>query len=342
MVQLNRAWPFAAVLAFNPYVVLAQRQAKRATELFDVDFSTNDNGGCAYMGEAEIDTQLEEAYEILEFGVALVDEYDDTDEAQRLIKGWFKKPTSAQLTQLRSKYETVLDFLKNGKLFNGHKAFFFCNSNWMELKDYGDYALDADGDIMYHDAPDNTDPWTIEQVAQRDNADEYTYWWVSRMMAYYTDGEDVTQTYCESSDENKGVTIEPDPMGRPYNPWPSITICPNGFQLRGRRRHGGTPRPVAKNSINANSQSIEDLFPVAMTLIHELFHLVLGNKNTFINPNKMEEEYGVAQMVKLTATKALKNPESMSAMAVAYDLTGYLPRVGDNFVEFHTGFVTQG
>lgn len=99
MVQLNTSWLLAATLAFATRGVLAA--AKRATELFNVDFSTDDNGGCAYMGESEIDKQLQEAFEILSVGRALVDEYDDTDEAERLLKAFFgPQPSTAQLNTL--------------------------------------------------------------------------------------------------------------------------------------------------------------------------------------------------------------------------------------------------
>lgn len=144
--------------------------------------------------------------------------------------------------------------------------------------------------------------------------------------------------YCARNKQNKGVTTEAS-GGLPF---PSITICPNGFQPRGMRRHAAQVNPVPRNSVGTSTQSIEDLYPVAMTLIHELFHLVLGNQNTYVDPAQQSEVYGVAGMLALNADQALRNPESMAMVAVAYDITGHLYVAGQDAVEFHLGYATKG
>ncbi|KAM7193072.1 hypothetical protein V8F20_008588 [Naviculisporaceae sp. PSN 640] len=337
MVYLNKSWLLAATLAFAARSVLAA--ARKATDLFIVDFSTDDNGGCAYMGENEIDTQLQEAFEILSVGVVLVGDYGNVDEAERLLKAFFKpEPSSADLSTLSSNYERVIDFLENGRQWNGRKPYLFCNSNWLERKEMTDDAFDANGNVLYTD-PQRTQPLKIRDVAKRDYGTvSISFWWTSVFNAYVVVKSQAKNHYCNRNKKNKGVTTEAGD-GIPY---PSITVCPNGFEPRGRRRHAAQVNPVPRNSVGTNTQSIDQVYPVAMTLIHELFHLVLGNQNTFVDPATQSEEYLVAGMLGLGADKALRNPESMALVAVAYDITGNLYVGGQDATEFHLGYATKG
>ncbi|KAM7217957.1 hypothetical protein V8F06_006640 [Rhypophila decipiens] len=341
MVHPSIAWLFAATLAFTIRDVVA-RESKTATELFNVDFSTDDNGGCAYAGQTEIDTELEEAYNILSVGIGLVDEFDSVDEAKRLLTAFFGNPNANQRAQMKSKYQTVQNFLKNGQTFNGEKAYLFCNSNWLTRQRVADTVLDANGQRLFKNPPQNTQPLQIRDLQQRDGLTGYTYWWTSRMNAYLALPGSSPRTYCDRDARNKGVTTEPIALGRPYIPFTSITICPNGFENRWRRRNTAAVNPVKASAVTSRSQSIGSLYPTAMTLLHEIFHLVLGNSNTFVDPNTQYEEYGVAGMLQLTADQALRNPESMALVAVAYDITTATYVFGSDAIEFHTGYATQG
>ncbi|KAK4209913.1 hypothetical protein QBC37DRAFT_390891 [Rhypophila decipiens] len=341
MVRLSIAWLLSVTVPLAIRGVLA-RDARTARDLFNVDFSTDDNGGCAYAGENEIDTELEEIYQILNIGTVLVDEWDHADEAKRLLTAFFGTPNDAQRAQLTSNYEEVMDFLRNGRLFNGEKPYLFCNSNWLTRQRVADTVLDANGQRIFTNPPQNTQALTIRELQRRDGTAGYTYWWTSRMNAYLALPGSSPRTYCDRDARNKGVTTEPIALGRPYIPFTSITICPNGFENRWRRRNSAAVNPVRASAVTARSQSIGSLYPTAMTLFHELFHLVLGNTNTFVDPNTLYEEYGVAGMLGLSADQALRNPESMALVAVAYDITSHEGQVGQDFVEFHTGYATRG
>ncbi len=87
------------------------------------------------------------------------------------------------------------------------------------------------------------------------------------------------------------------------------------------------------------AQSLIDFRPTASTLLHELFHLVNGHE---MRPEG-GEVYGLANLLELSPSRACGNPESYVWVAVAYDYTkAILPDQNGNYVEFFTGYATQG
>jgi hypothetical protein len=83
------------------------------------------------------------------------------------------------------------------------------------------------------------------------------------------------------------------------------------------------------------------VLPTAVTLFHELFHLVLGNEITY--PESGNEENRVDRLLEMSLNNALRNPESYAVVAVAYDYTrNSAVDSSGNRVEFFTGIATQG
>lgn len=67
----------------------------------------------------------------------------------------------------KANYQAVLNFLENGRQWNGQKPYLFCDSTWVEKKEMTDDAFDANGNVLYTD-PQKTMPLKIRDVAKRD------------------------------------------------------------------------------------------------------------------------------------------------------------------------------
>lgn len=115
-----------------------------------------------------------------------------------------------------------------------------------------------------------------------------------------------------------------------------------------RRSVAANPVPranVPTSGSNSNFQTLSNLTPTATTLLHELFHLVLGNDNTF--PSVGEQYFLFTppglQIVGLDYVYAINNPESYALAAIAYDYTlaNGVNAAGQR-VEFYSGYITQG
>jgi hypothetical protein len=126
----------------------------------------------------------------------------------------------------------------------------------------------------------------------------------------------------------------------------TVTLCPQSF--RSNIRLGAVqmePLPSARipnnpENIPDDAQALSSVLPISVTLFHELFHLVMGNANTF--PTNGQEEYNIVRMGRMTAENAVRNPETLAAMAVAYHYTRSVRPVGGKRVEFYGFFTTRG
>jgi hypothetical protein len=130
--------------------------------------------------------------------------------------------------------------------------------------------------------------------------------------------------------------------------------CPKGFSYAANTpypravsgqwpyiaRGSVNPTPQAANPAPTNGQTLADLMPTAATLFHELFHLVLGNGPTFLPGGG--EEYDLFGCLGLPFISALRNPETFTFVAIAYDYTIQAPVVNGHRVEFFTGYTTRG
>ncbi|PFH55128.1 hypothetical protein XA68_10647 [Ophiocordyceps unilateralis] len=128
----------------------------------------------------------------------------------------------------------------------------------------------------------------------------------------------------------------------------TITLCPSAFGTPTRapvnhritRLRHEAPRPISANRRATRKQELKSVMPTAVTLFHELFHLVLGNEKTYPS---IGETYAVSQMLDLNYEDAVSNPETYAAVAVAYDYTLNSGVDSDgNRVEFFAGYAMQG
>jgi hypothetical protein len=148
----------------------------------------------------------------------------------------------------------------------------------------------------------------------------------------------------------------------------TLTMCPlafgavnSGFRpnsppavnIQRRRPCAGNLHPLPWANVPAAAskpppglQNLIQCLPTATTLLHELFHMVLGSNSGVTYP-PYGEIYKLFQgsfhMVGLDYGTALTNPESFAAAAVAYDysLNSGTDAHG-NMIEFFTGYTTQG
>jgi hypothetical protein len=105
--------------------------------------------------------------------------------------------------------------------------------------------------------------------------------------------------------------------------------------------------PTEEGEINPSLQSLKGCYPTAETLLHESFHLVLGNEPT--HPpgdevyNLLVADDSDQRLVGLDYSIASRNAESFAVAAVAYDYTFLLPPDANGYrLEFWSGYATRG
>lgn len=81
---------------------------KAVGDLFHVDFSTNNQGGCQYVGQTYMQNILQDSYDLGNIGLALVIDYsNNVPEAKRLLDSFFQVTTppmtATQLQSIQSK-----------------------------------------------------------------------------------------------------------------------------------------------------------------------------------------------------------------------------------------------
>lgn len=118
-----------------------------------------------------------------------------------------------------------------------------------------------------------------------------------------------------------------------------------------KARHATTANPVPHASVptvgkNSKIQQLGQGSTHASTLLHELFHLVLGSGATYADVGEVYDVFNdknFPQIVGLDYEYAVKNPESFSLAAVGYDCTiNVAADANGNKIEFYSGYTTQG
>lgn len=107
------------------------------------------------------------------------------------------------------------------------------------------------------------------------------------------------------------------------------------------------PQPVVHAVIaggGRGTQVLSAVEPNTINLLHELFHLVLGNDVTYPTIGEVYQIFAARnQIVGLDYVDASVNPDTYSYAAVAYDYTLNWPQdAAGNKVEFFSGWATQG
>jgi hypothetical protein len=85
----------------------AQRDVE---DLFQVNFGTNNLGGCGYVGRDRMNMALRDSLNLVNAGIRLIDEIDQAPDAQRLAEAFWRGSNQAQRTIIRRKY-TLAAFL---------------------------------------------------------------------------------------------------------------------------------------------------------------------------------------------------------------------------------------
>ena len=94
----------------------ADLQAMAVGSLFKVDFTANTGGGCAYVGQATMQSILNDALNLGNIGLSLVTDYSNgVEPAMRLLDSYFKSTTgrltTTQLGQIQCKSPSNYDKL---------------------------------------------------------------------------------------------------------------------------------------------------------------------------------------------------------------------------------------
>lgn len=142
---------------------------KDITDLFRVNLTSNENGGCKWVGESKLQLVLFDAHTLAVSGIRLMDDYlkDDQEEAKRLVKAFFKGATNDDAKKLKSKacatcrphsqrwiekYEIVKKWIFNGGPVMGGankaKPFLFCGNSMFKEQTLHSVALDGKGEAM--------------------------------------------------------------------------------------------------------------------------------------------------------------------------------------------------
>lgn len=128
--------------------------------------------------------------------------------------------------------------------------------------------------------------------------------------------------------------------------WTAVNLATAHYVPRRSVAANPVPRANLPRTNNNNFQRLSALLPTAVNLLHEMFHLVLGNAATYSAVGEVYELFipgaNNAQVVGLNYMYAVENPESYALAAIAHDYTtNIVPNAAGNRIEFYTGYTTQ-
>jgi len=355
---------------------LAQN-ARAVGTLFQVDFTTNNEGGCQYVGQAFMQNILQDSLDLLRVGTQLVTDYNNNvAEARRLLDSFFRVAnppmTAAQLQTIGTTINGVGTWIANGGPVNNGQVtgipYLFCYHSWLQKQTMSSPAFDTAGETYPNiytgtEMLLNQEQMYITRQQQETNAlpgsTKAVPYWSPKHRAYIFD-----RGYAASL--NAGPCTGNGYFGvtqHSLNP-SSITLCPQAFgagsnantpanlataHYVGRRSVAANPVPratVPTGTGNNNFQKLGALTPTAITLLHEIFHLVLGNTATYAPVGEVYDLFTAGtnvQVVGLDYNYAVANPESFALAVVAYDYTiANGANVAGQRVEFYSGYTTQG
>ncbi|KAK2036210.1 hypothetical protein LZ31DRAFT_601459 [Colletotrichum somersetense] len=373
---MTRLIHFAVALyAILVQLVLGQ---KDVTELFkDVNTQDNDDGGCAYVGLANLNKIVKDAHDMANGARNLIIASSRGDKmAQRLVKAFFntensdKALSSAQLSTLRGRYKRVRDWLRSGGPVDDgvvqEKPHLFCDSNFLVRKIMDDYAVQADGTFVKDGKGNNMKIKQIKEYRKEQEriakllstptrpvsvADVVPYW--NKLSKSYefdrvTPGK-VDSGPCHEKSKLNGFAYA-------KGPFPFIVLCPRAFGLsQSTKENHWTYRPVQLTSENRpsgqeigtvasvdngdvdNLRSLSSISPTAKTFLHEMFHLVLGDARSYPKGGEVSK---TSEILSKSYDVSSLNPETYSLMAVA--LANTLEQDLDNMVlNWDTGWATS-
>jgi hypothetical protein len=80
--------------------------AKKTSDIFQVNFNTDADGGCSYVGATAMDGFIEDCLTLAKAGVQLMNDYQSQGQdsaARRLVDSLFKTPSANNVASARSK-----------------------------------------------------------------------------------------------------------------------------------------------------------------------------------------------------------------------------------------------
>jgi hypothetical protein len=108
------------------YCTIVRADALSVDTLFEVDFSTDDNGGCRTIGRQRLQSMLNEAETLARIGKQLVGDYSSSAEAKRLLDVLVKGNTDSDRSTLESTLPvpvaSLLYYLLNQGLSGSNRA----------------------------------------------------------------------------------------------------------------------------------------------------------------------------------------------------------------------------
>ena len=137
-------------------------QAKPIDDLFQVDFTTADEGGCGPIPRATLQRMLHESARMARAGYQLHKDYDVADESTRLVQTWARGITASEVATAIEWYSWVYEFLTGNipepkeeeeddddddeeELPPQGKPYLFCSDTWVERQSLNDHARDISG-----------------------------------------------------------------------------------------------------------------------------------------------------------------------------------------------------
>ncbi|KAI1378300.1 hypothetical protein F4677DRAFT_443514 [Hypoxylon crocopeplum] len=271
---------------------------RRVEDLFDVDFTTNNEGGCKYVGVENLNRVFADSLTLAESGLSAVFDFvADEPEAVRLVETYFKPAIPQDLWQIEERYTRVQDWITNGgPIINGLniRPQLYCHHGFAEKKRMSDIAMDTNCQPVLDENGIGVEIGRMNQYIEAwyKKADELHLplhkvfpYFQKKTCRYYFDmayAGGVNTGFCSRQIKLGCLSHTVD------GSW--VTLCPSSFNTTNRRSsnwHYTTldeaelrPIPIVQIPTVGTwplvAQTIVDIQPTATTLFHELFHLVLA------------------------------------------------------------------
>ncbi|KAH6693629.1 hypothetical protein F5X68DRAFT_247990 [Plectosphaerella plurivora] len=334
-------------------------------ELFNVDLTSNDNGGCRGH-EARLDSFLFEAVALADAGVNLLqDAVTPADNPQaapasRLLESYFRgsmrgDQAGRRLRRLiRNNYVAVALFLTEN-LYNGPggKPNLFCSDEWSYYVTWDEPARDNRGQIYTNEN---------KELVRNKNAPGLNLAWNSPtaidLLWSTVHNAYIVQRNENGEDERRICSVSGGTMGnvqfwgiQPSLELPRVlTLCSRLWGKPDARLGSVAPVVATQDEIVRRKayadatgdyvdldrlQAIHNIMPPSATFFHELMHLVLGKEPSYPENG---EVYLVDDIMEMVGTESARNPESYSKAAVAYWYTTNK----EGAPEYWGGYATQG
>ncbi|KAI9159079.1 hypothetical protein HJFPF1_07087 [Paramyrothecium foliicola] len=353
--QIIWLWLLGLLLCISP----VSGQALPFGELFDVDISTNEVGGCESHKD-ELQKIMDEAAALAQAGLGmLIDSANSGDfratSAGRLVASWFGADLDEhqdKLGTIYANYETVLDFLTVNIDLPGGKPQLFCSDSWIEEHSWDDPARDKQGRtyrnnngdlVLIRDAPNLGDIISGGSRLRPYFSLKHNTYMLSTRGPCVGDSTRRVLGNTEFWELNRdapprAITLCLPSWDKPENPLGTVRARPQSNDEIRRQidlyEASGTDEASRDGRILDAVQQIFHMSPRSINFFHELFHLVLGKDATMppstnpATPHATEEFYNVDEI--LDSTKhpidhQMKNPETYALSSLAYWYT----RLGD-------------